>query len=159
MKKAIYPGSFDPFTNGHLDMVRKASKLFDEVHILVAYNSNKTRHFDSSVMRNAIEECMRDEGLANCKVVVTSGLVAKYALENNIWYIVRGIRGGIDYFYEESIAEANKLINPDIECVYLRAENTGISSSVVREINNHREDITKLVPSAIARIIKSLRGG
>ena len=78
---AIYPGSFDPFTNGHLDMVIKAAKLFDKVHILIGVNVNKKRTFDSETMKCAIEETLVQKGLSNCEVYVYDGLVAEYTKE------------------------------------------------------------------------------
>ncbi len=146
---AIYPGSFDPFTNGHLDMVIKGAKLFDKVHIVIGVNANKKRSYDSESMKKAIEETLKEKGINNCEVKVYEGLIAEYTKEKNIDYMIRGLRNNMDYNYEENIAEINKLINPDLEYVYFRAENVAVSSSMVKELNGFHKDISKFVPRAV----------
>ncbi len=153
-KKAIYPGSFDPFTNGHLDIVRKASALFDEVVILVGTNSQKKRSFDASDIKDAIEQTLADNNISNCTVSVYDGLIAKFAKQSNIKYMIRGLRNNLDYNYEENIAEVNKLINPDMEYVYFRADNVAVSSSMVKELIHYGQDISKYVPSSVLKLIK-----
>lgn len=155
MNVAIYPGSFDPFTNGHLDIVKKASKLFDEVHIVIGVNASKRRTYDVEIMKNAIEKTLCDEDISNCFVVVYGGLVAEYTKKNNIAYMIRGLRNNMDYNYEENIAEVNKLIDPNLEYVYFRAENVAVSSSMVKELNGYGQDVSKFVPQAIQEIIKT----
>ena len=129
--KAIYPGSFDPFTNGHLDIVKKASMLFDEVYVVIGINAQKRRSFDPEQMKAAIEATVQELGMTNIRVDLLDGLVAEYARENDIHYMIRGLRNNMDYNYEENIAEVNKLINPDMEYVYFRAEYVAVSSSMV----------------------------
>ena len=148
-RKAIYPGSFNPFTNGHLDMVRKGAELFDEVVVIIGANSEKTRGFAADTMKSAIEQVFRDEGLANCSVVILDGLVAEYAHEIGARYMIRGLRNNLDYYYEENIAEINKLINPDLEYVYFRAEKAAISSSMVRELLAYGHDVSAYLPKAV----------
>lgn len=148
-KKALYPGSFDPFTNGHLDMVKKAAELFEEVYIVIGVNANKRRSFDAAGMKGAIEATLREQGLGNCKVFVHDGLVAEFSMQNGIHYMIRGLRNNMDYNYEENIAEVNKLINPDMEYVYFRAENVAVSSSMVKELYSYGKDISKFVPVQI----------
>ena len=150
---AIYPGSFDPFTKGHLDMVRKAARLFDFVHIIIAANSNKKRTYDAFVMRKAIEETLEGEHILNCAVIVHDGLIAEYAKENEIQYMIRGLRNNMDYNYEENMAEVNKLINPELEYVYFRAENVAVSSSMVRELNDYGKDVLNFVPVPVWNVI------
>ena len=154
MRKAIYPGSFDPFTNGHLDIVKKAADLFDEVYILIGINSSKKRNYPHTEMKIAIEETMKSLGLSNCYVCVHEGLVAEFARVNGIHYMIRGLRNNMDYNYEENIAEVNKLINPDIEYIYFRAENVGVSSSMVKELLMYDLDVSKYVPAAVLNQIK-----
>jgi len=151
---AIYPGSFDPFTNGHLDIVKKGAKLFDEVHILIGVNAKKKRSYDSDLMKNAIEKTLEENNITNCKVFVYEGLVAEYTNENKIEYMIRGLRNNMDYNYEENIAEVNKLINPGLEYVYFRAENVAVSSSMVKELNGFGKDVSKFVPSQVLKIMK-----
>ncbi len=151
--KAIYPGSFDPFTNGHLDIVKKSAALFDEVYVVIGINSAKSRAVDSDAMKKAIEETVSDLGLTNVYVAVFEGLVAQYAKENGIKYMIRGLRNNMDYNYEENIAEINKLINPDMEYVYFRAENVAVSSSMVKELRTYGLDISTYVPGAVFDIL------
>ena len=153
-KKAIYPGSFDPFTNGHLDIVRKAAALFEEVYVLIGVNAKKHRTFPSDKMVSAIESTLEEEGLANVKVAVYEGLVAEYAKANGIHYMIRGLRNNMDYNYEENIAEVNKLINPDMEYVYFRAENVAVSSSMVKELHSFGLDVSPYLPKAVYNILQ-----
>lgn len=152
---AIYPGSFDPFTNGHLDIVKKGAMLFDEVHILIGVNANKKRSYDSFLMKNAIEKTLRENNISNCKVCIYEGLVAEYTKENHIGYMIRGLRNNMDYNYEENIAEVNKLMNPALEYVYFRAENVAVSSSMVKELNCYGQDVSKFVPEAIFTVMEN----
>jgi len=152
---AIYPGSFDPFTNGHLDMVIKGSRLFDKLHIIIGVNANKKRAYDSFKMKEAIEETLRLKNITNCEVIVYDGLVAQYTNEYNIKYMIRGLRNNMDYNYEENIAEINKLINPKLEYVYFRAENVAVSSSMVKELNSYNKDVSKFVPAPVWEIMNS----
>lgn len=145
-KKALYPGSFDPFTNGHLDIVKKAAALFDEVYIVIGINAMKKRSTDPEAMKSAIELTLADCGIANCTVCIHDGLIAAFAKENDISYMIRGLRNNMDYNYEENIAEVNKLINPNMEYIYFRAENVAVSSSMVKELHAYGQDISKYVP-------------
>ena len=151
--KAIYPGSLDPFTNGHLDIVKKSAALFDEVYVVIGINSAKRRAVDSELMKKAIEDTVADLGLTNVRVAVYEGLVAQYAKENGIQYMIRGLRNNMDYNYEENIAEVNKLINPSMEYVYFRAENVAVSSSMVKELHAYGQDISVYLPKAVFDIL------
>lgn len=148
-KKALYPGSFDPFTNGHLDIVKKAAELFEEVYIVIGVNAKKNRSFCAEGIKTAIEATLADCGLDNCRVCVHDGLVAEFSKNKGIRYMIRGLRNNMDYNYEENIAEVNKLINPDIENIYFRAENVAVSSSMVKELYSYGRDISKYVPKKI----------
>ena len=151
--KAIYPGSFDPFTNGHLDIIKKSAVLFDEVYVVIGINSAKRRAFDSEKMKAAIEDTMAALGLHNVRVAVFEGLIAQYAKDNGIKYMIRGLRNNMDYNYEENIAEVNKLINPDMEYVYFRAENVAVSSSMVKELHGYGQNVSKFLPKAVYDIL------
>ena len=151
--RAIYPGSFDPFTNGHLDIVKKAAPLFDEVIILIGINAKKRRDFDSENMKTAIEATLHEMNLRNVRVAIFEGLVAQYAKENGIRYMIRGLRNNMDYNYEENIAEVNKLINPEMEYVYFRAENVAVSSSMVKELHSYGQDVSTYLPQAVFAIL------
>ena len=152
-KKAIYPGSFDPFTNGHLDIVKKASEIFDEVYIVIGINAQKRRTFSAEKMKSAIEATVAALGMTNVRVAIFEGLIAAYAKENGIKYMIRGLRNNMDYNYEENIAEVNKLINPEMEYVYFRAENVALSSSMVKELHGYGQDVSKYLPAAVYEII------
>lgn len=152
-KKAIYPGSFDPFTNGHLDIVKKASALFEQVYVVIGINAQKKRTFEADKMKSAIESALVEQGISNVQVIIYEGLVAEFAKSHQIKYMIRGLRNNMDYNYEENIAEVNKLINPRLEYVYFRAENVAVSSSMVKELRSYGLDISPYVPKAIFDIV------
>ena len=151
--KAMYQGSFDPFTVGHLDVVRKAAKLFDELYVVIGINASKKRATDPELMRSAIENALSQDGLDNVHVAVFDGLMVDFAREYGIGYMVRGLRNSVDYAYEENIAEINKLLAPEIEYVYFRAENVAVSSSMVKELRAHGKDISAYLPKAVFDIM------
>lgn len=153
-KKAIYPGSFDPFTNGHLDIVKKAAAIFDKVYVVIGINGEKRRAYDCEEMRRAIEAALSDCGITNCVVSVYDGLIAEYTRRNKIGYMVRGLRNNMDYNYEENIAEVNKLIDPKLEYIYFRADNVAVSSSMVKELKHYGLDVSKYLPPAVATIVQ-----
>ena len=152
-RRAIYPGSFDPFTNGHLDIVKKSAALFDEVFVVIGVNAQKKRTFDSEKMKSAIEAALQELKITNVKVIIYEGLVAEFAKSNQIKYMIRGLRNNMDYNYEENIAEVNKLINPNMEYIYFRAENVAVSSSMVKELYLYHQDIAKFVPAPMLEVM------
>lgn len=154
MSKAAYFGSFDPFHNGHLDIIKKASKVFDEVFIVIGFNSNKKRKYDHDNMKNVISEVLRTHSLNNCHVDVCFGLAIHYCEEHDISFMIRGLRNNMDYNYEENIALVNKQINPHIETVYFRADKNSISSSVIREFFFYNEDVSSYVPKPVLEHMK-----
>lgn len=154
MKQAIYPGSFDPFTNGHLDIAKKASALFDKVAIVVAVNKNKQRTYDINEMCLAIEDTLAENNITNCIVGTWDGLIAELMQNWNVKYLIRGLRNTMDYNYEENIAEVNKLINPNIEYVYFRADNTAISSSMVKELHSFGQNISQYVSKPVIEVME-----
>lgn len=153
IKKAIVSGSYDPFTMGHLDIVKDASEIFDEVHIVIFTNSQKKRHFDVDDMCRAIEKSLLDCNITNCVVTHNNGLLAKYCKEHNITTSVRGLRNNLDYNYEENIVEVNKLLNDELKTIYLRGNGNKISSSTVRELLLYGEDVSKYVPRPVLELI------
>ena len=150
MKRSLYAGSFDPFTNGHLSVVKFSAELFDEVLVCIANNINKTRQLGASTMAQIIEEVLRDEGLMNCRVVVCDTLVAQYCKDHDVGYLVRGIRNTVDYMSEEDIAKVTQTINPDLKTVYFRGSNEFLASSMVKELLKYGAKIDKYVPRAVA---------
>lgn len=153
-RKALYAGSFDPFTNGHLHIAEKAAELFDELVIGVTSNSNKKRTTDLYDMAYAMYELFQPYN--NVSVVELDGcLVADYCRERDICYLVRGLRNTSDYLYEENIAKINSEINPNMKTIYFRSDNDVISSSMVRELQKYRKDISKYVPKEIYKILQN----
>lgn len=152
MRIAIYAGSFDPFTNGHLSIVKKAAELFDKVYVVVANNTNKIRSTDANMMIVALMDCFQREHLDNCVPLMHSGLIAELCYDCNAKYLIRGLRNTSDYMYEENIAKINQEINPDLQTIYFRADNDVISSSMVRELHAHGRDVSKYLPIEVAKI-------
>lgn len=150
---ALYAGSFDPFTNGHLDIVRKAAALFDEVVVMIAVNIEKRRAFDAETMRRAIQAAVDAEGL-NARAILHTGLVAEYCAENGIRWSVRGLRNSMDYNYEENLAQVNHMIAPALESIYLRSDEPAISSSMIRELMAFGRPVDRFVPASVLKIIK-----
>ena len=151
---ALFAGSFDPYTNGHHDIVRKAAALFDEVVVLIGVNVNKRRAFDAEAMRQAIQQTIDADGL-KARAVIDNGLVADYCARNGILWYVRGLRGAADYSYEEGNAQVNRLLNPGLETIYLRADDNAVSSSMVRELMAFGKDVGAFLPAPVLRLIQS----
>lgn len=134
MRKAIYPGSFDPPTLGHLDIVERAASLFDEIVVAVGVNTTKTPFLSVDDRVAALEACTGH--LPNVKVNQFSGLLIQFAHDQGAGFVVRGLRATADFDYEFQIAMANRRLAPDIETVFLMTkwEHSYLSSSVVREV-------------------------
>jgi pantetheine-phosphate adenylyltransferase len=153
-KIAVYAGSFDPFTNGHLSIVKEAAELFDKVYVVIARNANKKRFSNAEMMCDAIATCFANEGLENCCVtILADGLVADYCKSVNAQYLIRGLRNTSDYMYEENIAKINHEINPELKTVYFRATNEVVSSSMVRELFGYGKSISKYLPESVLCVI------
>lgn len=149
---ALFAGSFDPFTLGHLDVVRKAAALFDRVVVLIGVNVRKTRRFPADAMAEAIRAALREAGIGNAEVVLWDGLVTDYCAAYGIGWYVRGLRDAADYGYEESAAQVNRMLCPALETVYLRADRPALSSSVIRELMAFGKDVSPYLPPAILKI-------
>lgn len=155
--KAVYAGSFDPFTNGHLSVVTEAAELFDEVIILVASNQNKHRMFRKDTMAFAIVDCMHNMGLDNVQVIISEDLTADVCRQMEAQYLVRGLRNTTDYMYEEEIAKFNQRVNPSLKTIYIRAVDDAISSSMVRELWLHDKNVIDYVPAPVFKLMKERR--
>lgn len=149
---AIFPGSFDPFTKGHEDVVRRGIPLFDKIIISIGFNSEKKRFFSLETMEKMIQETFKDE--KNIEVQVYSELTALFAKKNGARFILRGIRNTTDFEYETPISQANKHVDSDIETVFLitSPQYTFISSSIVRELYRYGQDVSKFVPYQLPKI-------
>ncbi|MDR5658307.1 pantetheine-phosphate adenylyltransferase [Serpentinicella sp. ANB-PHB4] len=147
--KAIYPGSFDPITNGHLDIIGRASKIFDEVIVVVLPNSSKKTLFSLEERVELIEEVTKK--YSNVNVDSYSGLLIDYAKKNNVKCIIKGLRAVSDFEYELQMALMNKKLNDDIETVFLMtsSENSFLSSSIVKEVAKYGGCINDLVPERV----------
>jgi pantetheine-phosphate adenylyltransferase len=154
MRKAVYAGSFDPPTLGHVDIVTRASTIFDHVTVLVAENTTKKSLF-SSKDRLAFMEDMFSK-LGNVTIDICSGLVVDYCKEQNIKILVRGLRTISDYEYEASMSRLNSDLNSDVDTVFLlaRKDYIHLKSDVVKEIAKFRGDLSKMVPTNVAEVLK-----
>ncbi|MBR4496369.1 MAG: pantetheine-phosphate adenylyltransferase [Acholeplasmatales bacterium] len=158
MKKCVYPGSFDPISNGHLDIIKRAAKLFDEVHVVVSYNMFKKSAFSKDERIELIK--LSTANLSNVIVTSYDGLVVNYCKENNINVIIRGMRNYSDYENEFQLFQYNKDINPTVETVILlpSSKNQFISSSAIKELVSYGLDISKYVPKPIVdKVIDRLK--
>ena len=154
MIKAVYTGSFDPITNGHLNIINRASKLYDELIVLVAISPAKKPFFSIEEKVNMIKDSVKD--LPNVKVDFYEGLVVDYASKNNVQVLVRGLRAVSDFEYEFQLAAANRFINNEIEMVFFMAnsENNFISSSMIKEMALAGQDVSSLVPPMVTKYLK-----
>ncbi len=154
MKKAVYPGSFDPVTYGHLDIIRRAAEIFDVLIVSVLNNKAKTPLFSVEERVKILEEATKD--LPNVKIDSFSGLLIDYARENDLRVAVRGLRAITDFEYELQIAQTNrKFSQEDLDTVFLTTslEYAYLSSSTVKEIASFGGNITQCVPDFVADMI------
>lgn len=154
MRIGIYPGSFDPVTVGHLDIIRRSSKLVDKLIIGVLNNSKKQPVFSSEERKKMIEMVTAD--LPNVEVEAFDGLLVDFAAMKQADVIFRGLRAVSDFEYELQIAQLNRTLNPELDTVFLATsvEYAYLSSSSVREIATYKGDISSLVPKELIRIVE-----
>lgn len=152
MNRAVYPGSFDPITNGHLDILERALKVFDEVIVLVADNPNKKSRFSVEDRVKMIKEATK--GMKGVKVDSTSGLTVDYANKVNTKHLVRGLRTVTDFQYEYKLADEYHKKDPSIDLVFFMADekHSHISSSKVDELAKANNKIEKLVPKSVLKM-------
>lgn len=149
MKKriALFPGSFDPFTKGHEDIVLRGLRLFDEIIIAVGYNSQKsTRYFEIGLMVDRIEKTFA--GYPEIRVLTYAELTAGFAQKHGATFLLRGLRNTTDFEYENSIAQVNRKLFADLESVFLITSPhlTWISSSIIREVHKYGGDVAEFLP-------------
>lgn len=154
MKIAVYPGSFDPITNGHIDVIERASKMFDEVLVVLAINPNKTSTFSIEERLEMMKESLKH--VQNVKVDSTDGLTLVYAKEHGACTLIRGLRAVTDFEFEFQIHAANSFIDDQIDTIFLmsRREFNFISSSTIKELYFHHVDISSLVPKVVLKYLK-----
>ena len=147
MKRAIYPGSFDPLTLGHLDMIERSAKIVDELVIGVLNNSAKNSLFSLDERVSMIKEMT--ESMPNVTVASFDGLLVDYMKEINATIIVRGLRAVTDFEYELQIAQTNHVENPEVETIFITTslQYSYLSSTIVKEFASYGGDISKFVPA------------
>ena len=146
-KIALFPGSFDPFTNGHKDIVIRGLNLFDEIIIALGHNTTKSsRYFDIEYMIEKIEGTF--ESYSSIRVAKFSELTAGFARKHGAEFILRGLRNTTDFEYENSISQVNRHLNKELESVFLitSPEFAAINSSIIREVHRYGGDVTNFLP-------------
>ena len=151
MTTAVYPGSFDPVTNGHLDVITRGAKLFDRVIVGVLHNSSKSPLFSVEERVKILKEATAD--LENVEIVSFSGLSVEFARECNAKVIIRGLRAITDFEYELQMAQTNRVLAPDIDTMFLTTslEYAYLSSTTVKEVATFGGDISKFVPEFVRK--------
>ncbi len=155
MSRAIYPGSFDPVTLGHVDIIRRSSEIFDEVIVGVLHNTSKTPLFSLEERVNMLNEVVSD--IPNVSAVCFDGLLVDFARQNHIKVIVRGLRAVTDFEYELQLAQSNRKIAPDIDTVFLTTsiDYAYLSSSIVKEYARFGADVSELVPDNVLHLLNN----
>ena len=153
MKIAVYPGSFDPITNGHLEILERALNIFDKVIMLVAVNPNKKTRFSADERVAMIKEAINNPRV---EVDAFDGLTVKYAKEHGASHLIRGLRAVTDFEYEFSLASANDYIDESIDTVFLmsKVEKSFINSSMIMELYQSGVDVSSLVPQSVLKRLK-----
>jgi pantetheine-phosphate adenylyltransferase len=145
-KIALFPGSFDPFTKGHEDIVKRGLSIFDEIIIAIGYNSAKKHYFDVDYMVEKIESAFADDDRVS--VLTYNELTADLAKRTGANYLIRGLRNTTDFEYENSISQVNRYINANLETVFLitSPELAHISSTIIREVHKYGGDLSAFLP-------------
>lgn len=153
-KLAICPGSFDPITNGHLDIIQRGAKIFEHVVVTVFNNQSKNSLFTVEERIKLIEEATKD--FPNVTADSSDRLLMDYATENNADAIIRGLRAVSDFEYEMQITSMNRKLNPDIETFFMMTNNqySFLSSSIVKEIAKYHANVSDLVPNVVENALK-----
>lgn len=156
MRTGIYPGSFDPITKGHLDVLARAAQLFDELVVAVARDNQKASLFSMDERVAMLEDTARENGLTNVRVTPFDGLLVEFARSQNACAVIRGLRAVSDFEFEFQMALMNRKLDPKVETIFLtpREELTYISSRIVKEIARLGGDVRQFVPPGVALALK-----
>lgn len=154
MRIALFPGTFDPITFGHIDIIERALPLFDKLYIGIGLNSNKAPMFSDKQRKLWLQEIFKDE--PKIKVVVYEGLTVECCKKVKANYIVRGIRYVNDFEYEKAIADMNRSLDENIETVFLTClpKYTSVASTLVRDVIKNGGDVSQFVPHAVLKTIR-----
>ncbi len=146
LQRAIFPGSFDPFTKGHYDIVMRSLPLFDEIVVAIGQNTTKSRYIPVEVMQEKIQETFHN--VPKVRIEVFYGLTAEFAKTVKASYIIRGLRNTTDFEYENTIAQANKHVSPGLETMFLITSPhlAYISSTIVRELHKFGANVDEFLP-------------
>ena len=160
MRIAVCPGSFDPITNGHLDIIKRASKLFDKVIVVVMVNFHKPNSYFTASERVELIERSIPEEVKNCEVDMYGGLLAEYCKKKGACAIVKGLRAVSDFEYEFQQALTNKHLNPELETIFMTTDqnNMFLSSSLVKQVCEFGGDVTEFLLASVSEdIIKRIK--
>jgi pantetheine-phosphate adenylyltransferase len=151
---AMFPGTFDPPTLGHLDIIERSARLYDKLYVVVAFNIQKKTLFTAEERVAMLKELLKAHD--NIEVVIYSGLVVNFAKENGIEVMIRGVRALVDFGYEFELAVTNKKLYPDLEVLFMPTSPNYflIRSSQIKELAFYGADITTMVPPLVASAIK-----
>jgi len=155
MLKAAFPGSFDPPTSGHIDIIQRASSIFDELLVVIAENRQKKYLFTSDERVSMIKELVKDR--KNVNVAVCDCLIVDYLKKMDIKLLIRGVRGIEDFFYEFDISMMNRMLDPEIETIFMTTspEYLVIRSSSIKELASFNADLQRMVPPLVAKALKN----
>lgn len=156
-KTALYPGSFDPFTYGHLDILERATELFDKTIVTIAVNNKKETVFTGDEREELIHECIKDKSWKDqVEVTQFTGLLVDFAKSTKATTLVRGVRQISDFEYEFRMALMNRRLAPDVETIFLMPDEhlTFVSASLVKEVAYWDGDLTSFVPDHVARALR-----
>lgn len=154
--KVIYPGSFDPLTKGHMDIIKRLRDMFDEVIVAILNNENKNALFSVDEREAILEEAIKEENLTNISIHKFDGLLVNFAFDMGVKLIARGLRGVTDYEYEKNIARVNSTLYDGLETIFLLSNPaySFVSSSGVREIAAFKGDLSAFVSPSVEKKIK-----